>query len=62
MTCVSEIRKYYSWTFFCFFEDTDPNVKNLGEMTAKLYESIKLRLDQLADKGIGEYWRHDARR
>jgi chemotaxis regulatin CheY-phosphate phosphatase CheZ len=35
-----------------FFEDTDPNVKNLGEMTAKLYESIKLRLDQLADKGI----------
>jgi hypothetical protein len=25
-------------------------------MTAKLYESIKLRLDQLADKGI-EYWR-----
>jgi hypothetical protein len=33
-------------------EDTDPNAKNLGEMTAKLYESIKLRLDQLADKGI----------
>jgi hypothetical protein len=38
-----------------YFEDTDPNAKNLGEMTAKLYESIKLRLDQLADKGIGEY-------
>jgi hypothetical protein len=51
--------KVYSWTYF---EDTDPNAKNLGEMTAKLYESIKLRLDQLADKGIGEYWRHDARR
>jgi hypothetical protein len=25
---------------------------DLGEKTAKLYESIKLRFDQLADKGI----------
>jgi hypothetical protein len=50
---VERLWKYYSWTFFTVSsEDTDPNVKNLGEMTAKLYESIKLRLDQLADKGI----------